>query len=228
MRAVIGLRSSALGAVAAVLLPLAIVQVTAPTRARAAGPTLAVAPLTAPAPVSAVQPTPAAAPAQAAGTTSATTVPTPDPADLSPGWEQRWGAAALAGISYPWQQLGYSVEFLSGRPGLLGATFPSSHTVEIFVRQGETFDRMKHALAHELGHVVDLKYGNAGRRAQWQTLRGIDTSHSWFLWGGRDYASPAGDFAETFAYWQAGPSDYSDYGPPTDLAPLLPFFNPAA
>src|SRR5205807_2226680 len=30
--------------------------------------------------------------------------------DFSPGWEQRRGAAALATITYPWQQLGYRIE----------------------------------------------------------------------------------------------------------------------
>jgi hypothetical protein len=153
-------------------------------------------------------------------------MPVPDPADLSPGWEQRWGQAALARISYPWRQLGYSVTFLSGRPGLLAKTDPKSHTIEVFVRQGETFDRMTHAVAHELGHAVDLTYNDDARRAQWRQLRGIDASLPWFLWGGRDYGSPAGDFAEAFAYWQAGPSDYSDFGPPKDLGPLLPLFHP--
>lgn len=170
---------------------------------------------------------PVAAPPQPGVTTTTTTVGLPDLSDFSPGWEQRWGQAALARISYPWRQLGYSVVFLPGEPGLLGKTIPSSHTIQIFVRQGETFDRMSHALAHELGHAVDLTYNNAGRRAQWRQLRGIDESLPWFLWGGRDYASPAGDFAETFAYWQAGPSDYSDFGPPKDLAALVPFFSPS-
>ena len=218
MRAPIGLPSSALAVIAAVLMPLAIVQLTAPTRARAAGRVLTAAPLPASAPVT--------SPAPPAVTESATTIPTPDPSDFSPGWEQRWGQAALARISYPWRELGYSVTFLSGQPGLLAKTIPSSHTIQVFVRQGETFDRMAHALAHELGHAVDLTYNNAGRRAQWRQLRGIDESLPWFLWGGRDYASPAGDFAETFAYWQVGPSDYSDFGPPKDLAALLPLFYP--
>jgi hypothetical protein len=163
--------------------------------------------------------------------TTTTTVPDPDPNDLSPGWEQRWGQAAVARMSYPWAQLGYTVRFLSGRPGLLGKTIPSSKEIEIYVRQGETFDRMRHALAHELGHAVDLSYNNAARRARWRQLRGIDPSTPWFLWNGRDYASPAGDFAETFALWQAGPADYSEMAAPPDgvaLAALQPLFYPSA
>jgi len=164
--------------------------------------------------------------APAIPTTTTSIVPEPNPNDFSSGWEQRWGQAALAGISYPWAQLGYSVHFLSGRPGLLAKTIPSSKTIEVYVRKGESFDRMRHALAHELGHALDLTYNDAARRAQWMQLRGISQALPWFIWGGRDYASPAGDYAETFAFWQAGPSDYSDFGPPAALAPLTRFFYP--
>ena len=220
MRELRGSTKSVVVVVAAILMPLALFLVTLPN-ALASG-----AAKRSSAPREVVVNSEATVPLPPSVTTTTTTVPAPDPNDFSPGWEQRWGQAALARISYPWQQLGYSVTFLSGEPGMLGKTMPGSRRIQIFVRQGESFERMSHALAHELGHAVDLTYGDTGRHAQWMQLRGIDQSLPWFMWRGRDYGSPAGDFAETFAYWQAGPSDYSDFGPPKDLAALLPFFHP--
>jgi hypothetical protein len=43
---------------------------------------------------------------------------------------------------------------------------------------------------------------------------------SWYGCDGcTDYRSPAGDWAEVFAYWLAGPGDFrSQMGPPPDAA----------
>ena len=124
----------------------------------------------------------------------------------APGWEIRRGTAALSRISYPWPQVGYSVEFLPGVSGYRGRTFPDTHRIEIYVRPGDSVELLAHVVAHELGHAVDLTYNTDARRQEWLQLRGVDPNRvSWFTCGGcRDFATPAGDYAETFALWQAG------------------------
>ncbi len=163
--------------------------------------------------------------------TTTTAAPAPDPTDGSPGWEQRWGQAALARMTYPWQRLGWTITFSSGRPDLLGKTIPTTRTIEIYVRRGVPFDKIRHVVAHELGHAIDWTYNDAARRAEWQRLRGIDSSLPWFRWNASDFTSPSGDFAEAFAFWQTATADYSQLAPAPDaaaLAALTPLFYPNA
>jgi hypothetical protein len=112
-------------------------------------------------------------------------------------------AAAMARISYPWQQLGYRIVFEGPVPGMSGRTSQRSMgTIEIYVRADETVDMLAHVIAHEIGHAVDLVYGNDQRRSVWLQLRGI-SPRPWFTCSMcQDFSTPAGDFAETFAYWQ--------------------------
>jgi len=144
--------------------------------------------------------------------------PAPD-ANASP--EER-GAAALARISYPWQQTGYTISFYGPRPGLYGRTGNGIRRIEIFVRPDESADLLAHVVAHEIGHAVDLTFNNAARRSQWLAIRGLDPSASWFTCSGcHDFDTPAGDFAETFAYWQTGPAIFrSVMAPPPSPAML--------
>jgi hypothetical protein len=135
----------------------------------------------------------------------------------------------LRRITYPWAQLGYTITFLGAEPGFLGKTFPASRHIEIYVRPNESLDMLTHVLAHEIGHAIDKTYGDDSRRARWVQLRGINPQVPWFGCPAcRDFATPAGDFAETFAYWQAGPADYSQMAPPPSsaaLAQLVPLFS---
>ncbi|MCU1450218.1 MAG: hypothetical protein JWP02_2388, partial [Acidimicrobiales bacterium] len=81
----------------------------------------------------------------------ATPAPPPDPTDTSPGWEQRWGEAALARMSYPWAQVGFRINFSGAMPGYYGKTLRSAREIDIYVRPGESFEFLRHVVAHELG-----------------------------------------------------------------------------
>lgn len=137
---------------------------------------------------------------------------------------QERGDAALGLIRYPWRELGATVVFLPGRAGLLGKTFPERSRIEMYVRPGESALRLAYMTAHEIGHMVDWRYGTGPRRSAWKQLRGVPAAVPWFgsaLGGGDDLSTLAGDFAETFAFWQVGPVDYaSRVGPPPDAALL--------
>ena len=128
------------------------------------------------------------------------------------------GEQALALIDYPWESLGWTVEFKPGRSGYLGLALGPKRRVEIFVRDTHGVTDVAHTLAHELGHVVDLTYGIEYRRSEYRRMRGLSPDPEWFGCDAcSDYATPAGDFAEVFEYWLLGGGDYRSQlaGPPT-------------
>jgi len=126
------------------------------------------------------------------------------------------GRAALAMIDFPWQSLGYRIFFLGSRPGYRAMTLTDRQRIEVYVKAGELPRMLAFDIAHEIGHVVDLRYNDTGRRRQWLKLRGIAPGTPWFGCSAcSDYTTPAGDFAETFAYLLLGPGSYhSQMAPP--------------
>ena len=147
-----------------------------------------------------------------------TTVPEPAPSLLRPPLRSPHvsGRAALALIKFPWEQLGYKVQFHPRRPGYRALTFVDEYRIEVYVKAGESPEALAFDLAHEFGHIIDLKFNNRERRERWMKLRGIDPSMPWYGPSGcSDYATPAGDFAETFAYILLGPGSFhSQMAPP--------------
>jgi hypothetical protein len=116
---------------------------------------------------------------------------------------------ALALIKYPWQDLGFEIVALGRRTGYRAMTLIDERRIEVYERAGETPDLVAFDLAHEFGHAFDLKYNDDQRRLQWKRLRGIRNNTPWFGCNGcPDYSTPAGDFAETFAYLLLGPGSY--------------------
>lgn len=118
------------------------------------------------------------------------------------------GARVLASLHYPYQALGYRFAFLPGRGGYLGLTDAGARQVTIWVRSSESDVVLAHTIAHELGHVLDFTRGTPVRRAKYLLVRGL-ASQPWFGCDGcTDFRSPAGDWAEVFAQWVAGPGDF--------------------
>lgn len=139
------------------------------------------------------------------------------------------GARSLASLRYPWQKLGYRVEFLPDKHGYLGLTTSGVNLVQIYIRPSESDLVLSHSIAHELGHALDFSRGTAEKRAQYLKIRGLSPDLTWFGCSGcSDYQTPAGDWAEVFAYWLAGPGDFRSQmaGAPSaaQLRALAPLF----
>ncbi|MGZ6826976.1 MAG: hypothetical protein ACXVGH_09295 [Mycobacteriales bacterium] len=118
------------------------------------------------------------------------------------------GARVLASLHYPYQALGYRFVFLPGRAGYLGLTDAGARQVTIWVRSSESDPVLAHTIAHELGHVLDFTRGTPVRRARYLLVRGLP-SQPWLGCDGcTDFRTPAGDWAEVFAQWVAGPGDF--------------------
>ena len=143
--------------------------------------------------------------------------------DTAPGWEQRRGQAALALLGYPWQAVGYRVEFVPVRAGYLGMTWPERRLIRIYVRAGHTVEELARTTAHELGHALDWTSNDSRDRALYREVRGIGGS-GWFACSQcTDLSTPAGDFAETFSYWvlEGRFPSRSRIGSPIDVAQLI-------
>jgi hypothetical protein len=143
-------------------------------------------------------------------------IPPAGPAvQFSDGSQDPNGTAALAMIQFPWQNLGYRVSFLGRRPGYRALTLVDRRQIEVYVKSEEGPDALAFDLAHEFGHIVDLKYNGEQQRKRWLELRGIDPATPWYGCSAcSDYDTPAGDFAETFAYLLLGPGSFHSHMAP--------------
>ena len=145
--------------------------------------------------------------------------------------EQR-GQQALALLNYPWERLGYRIEFQGPRTGLLGVTDSSTKLITVFVRDRHTVAQIARTLAHELGHALDFSQTTVYEAKQYLAIRGLPFDIAdWYPCNAcTDFSSPAGDFAETFASYLLGPGDFrSEIGPAPSadqLAALGAIFSP--
>ena len=122
---------------------------------------------------------------------------------------QERGAAALRSLDYDWRALGYAVRFEPGTAGRLGRIQRSQRLITVYVRRGQSDLSLRTSLAHELGHALDFEHGTTARRERYRELRRLSRRAPWFPCSGcDDLSSPAGDFAEVFAAWLAGPGDF--------------------
>src|SRR5262245_27915370 len=116
------------------------------------------------------------------------------------------GEAALALIPFSWQQLHYEIVFLPPQRGVRAMIYPDRHRIEVYERPQDDTPRIAYDIAHELGHAIDMTFNTAETRKTWMELRGIDPATPWFGCSRcPDFNTPAGDFAETFAFLLLGP-----------------------
>ncbi|MCP5029858.1 MAG: hypothetical protein GY929_26600 [Actinomycetia bacterium] len=156
-------------------------------------------------------------------TTTTTILAPPPTAGGPPSTPLAVAESALAQITYPWEILlpEWRIEFQEGRDGVLGYTWSTEQRIEIFVRDGQSVEFLSHVIAHELGHAVDIELNSPNDRRQWQTSRGISGLAWWAESGMSDFATGAGDWAESFAAWQVGDLHFrSQLGGVPDTAQL--------
>lgn len=121
-------------------------------------------------------------------------------------------------VSYDWMVRlgGWRVRFLEGRTGVRGLTLPDQQVIEVYVRPSDDGPTLAHVFAHELGHAADVEFGSDASRAAWLDVRGHGPGTIWFpATAAADFATGAGDFAESFA-WIHGPDGawFGELGPP--------------
>jgi hypothetical protein len=125
------------------------------------------------------------------------------------GWQQRRGQAALDSLLRP-LPTGVTMTFLPGGGALKGMTYYDRHHVDIYVGSctAESDALLRHVVAHEMGHAWDSLHMTDQLRADYLAARGIAAGTPWFGCNKcQDFATPAGDFAETYAQWQRSASD---------------------
>lgn len=93
--------------------------------------------------------------------------------------------------------VGYTVDFQPGQPGLRGLTFPSQQRIEMYVRADHDVTDVLRVLTHELGHAVSETCLTGSERAAYADVRGL--GNAWYpsAHGG---ASGTEDHAEVFAW----------------------------
>ena len=202
----------------------------------------------------AVTPTPATVPAAAAPVAVAAAAPvttaapaatappaTVPPTTPPPTTPDAMGAAALALVRYPWQQLpGYSIRFLpiadAPSPGFYGNTDftwgQKGGVSTLYVYPGETVERLAGITAFEIGHEVDAAYVEPqGGHAQISAALGINPP-SWAPecdCAEQGYLS--GWYAAAFSnYWSPGVGAWSTLAPPPSgaiLTAVEPWLDPS-
>ena len=196
----------------------ATVATTVPATVAAAVPVTTVPPTVAPA-----SPAPVAAPA------------------VDPSSPTAMGAAALALVRYPWQQLpGFSIQFLpisaAPVPGFYGNTVftwgQAGGVSTLYVYPGETVEQLAGITAFEIGHEVDAAYVEP--RGGHEQIAGILGVHpaSWAPQcdcAEQGYLS--GWYAAAFSdYWSPGVGAWSTLAPPPSgatLAAVQPWLQPS-
>ena len=183
------------------------------------------APVRTPPATSSTVPTPTTAPP---ATTAAPPVPTTTPAPPTTTapltGPEAVGQQILAELGWDWRSElpGWSMVFLPSTPGYLGGTWPERREIEIYVRDDQSYEHVRHIVGHELGHALDVSRLDDFARLRWRNERGLPADSVWWGRSGEsDFATPSGDFAEAFAAWLTGPGHFrSEIGGEPDQGDL--------
>ena len=152
------------------------------------------------------------------------------PAHPAETFAQR-GQRIYASFHYDLGKLGYRIVFKPYARGLLGLTDSGSRTVTVYVRSTESDLVLAHSIAHEMGHALDFSRGSDGKHQLYLSIRQLHSPLAdWFGCNNcTDYSTAAGDWAEVFAQWLAGPGDFRSQmaGVPSrsELSQLTPLFS---
>lgn len=199
--------------------------IASPPAAAPAGPVApvdaapAAAPVAAPvaAPAAPVAPVAPAAPAAPAAPKKSARPATSDVC-AGIGWQAKRGQHALSTLRDTGQRSGVTVSFLGAKPGYLGLTYPERRHVDVFVRScgSESAALLRHVISHEMGHAYDAAHMTPALRTAYLAMRGVPAGTPWFGCSYcTDFATPAGDFAETYSQWQRSSHDSR-----TKMAPM--------
>ena len=137
---------------------------------------------------------------------------------------------ALDAVPSRWRTLGYAVRFEPyTRSTGLGVTNSRTRTITVYVKERQATNELRATIGHELGHALDFGFATVEKRAEYRRIRGLATDTPWYPCDGcDDLSSPAGDWAEVFAAFLTGTSDFRSRlaGPPTraQLDSLAPVF----
>ena len=119
------------------------------------------------------------------------------------------GTRIYNSFHYDVTKLGYRMVFKPSVHGLLGLTDGGARTVTVYIRSTESDLVLAHSIAHEIGHALDFSRGSEAKHQLYLSIRHLSTSQYWYGCNNcTDYATPAGDWAEVFAQWLAGPGDF--------------------
>jgi hypothetical protein len=99
---------------------------------------------------------------------------------------------------------GWTLEWHEAREGYLAATYPPPRVIAVYVRPGRSAALTAYDLAHEYGHALDISYLDDNTHRQWGERRGYGAP-AWFGCDMcNDFATPAGDWAESVAVCLTG------------------------
>lgn len=161
----------------------------------------------------------ASAPATTAAEAASASVEEPPPSVAFENSNQRLGAEAEALLPFDWKAIlpGWEINYLDSDDRFRGLTYPYDKSIDMFVRDSDTAESLAGILAHELAHAIDVEHFGDGERNDWRDARDLGGAPWWPDAYAGDFATGAGDFAESFAYWALGDNSSSELGGnPTD------------
>ncbi len=161
----------------------------------------------------------ASAPATTAAEAASAGVEEPPPSVAFENSNQRLGAEAEALLPFDWEAIlpGWEINYLDSDDRFRGLTYPYDKSIDMFVRDSDTAESLAGILAHELAHAIDVEHFGDGERNDWRDARDLGGAPWWPDAYAGDFATGAGDFAESFAYWALGDNSSSELGGnPTD------------